>query len=1074
MSIITRAFLRLGVCLFFSVTGFAGEKEEHLAKEILKTAGIRGGMVVHLGCGDGQLTSALASGSSFLVHGLDSDKNAVSQARKQILSQGNYGQVSVEQFNGAILPYTDNLINMVVVEEQGNVSMDEIMRVLAPGGVVCIKREDSWETKKKPWPDDIDDWSHFLHDAGNNAVADDTRVGQPRSLQWVAPPLWLRSHETPSGIQSPVSAGGRLFYLFDRGLVGITDERLPDRWSLVCRDAFNGKLLWEKELESWGWRQWNRDRYEDQDWTKLRAARVDVPDENQRRIVATKDRIVVTLAHKAPVSILDAATGRTLATVKETADAREIFVCDGAAVVYSQAASSPRDLRRGTDATPAEPKLSAIDITDGKVLWQRPCKTIRPLDIAANNGRIFFLEARSHLVAIDLASGKELWRVTPKSIYSKTLLAIDDVVVINAGSQTTAYKATDGHVLWSNKGGPGGGMEGLDLFVIDDMVFKGMSGSASPRVVGWDLHTGEVKKDIQVENLRSPEHHHRCYRNKATSRFIISSYEGAEYLDLEEKEHGQNNWVRGACRNGMMPCNGMLYAPPDQCFCQPGAKVLGYTALKTAPEKPIIPVADLDRLEKGPAYGQAVTPLPTSDSDWPTFRHDPARSGTTTAAVKSDVKRAWTVNLGGKLTPPVAAGGKLYVAQVDAHTLYALDGTTGEILWQFTAGGRIDSPPTIHNGLALVGSKDGYVYCLRADNGQLVWRFLAGVIDRRIGHFDQIESVWPVHGSILVNDGIAYFTAGRSTYLDGGIRFYGLDPISGKILHKGLLDGPHMKTPQQRDVAFFIPGANSDVLVSQDGFIYMRQKKLTPDLKEVNPKVLSSKGEKDVGLHVFSTAGLLDDSWYNRTFWMYSKRWPGFQLANQAPKTGQLLVVDDEKTYAVRVFYHRNVHSPMFFPGKKGYLIFADDNSNEPQIVGEKGAVEPLRWLPQSDYSRARGKSIAKLESKAFGLDKMMGYTRAKPPVWTQWQPVRVRAMVKAGDNLFIAGAPDLFNAEDPFAPFEGRSGAHLVALDATDGKQLSKLPLASPPIFDGMIAADGKLYIATTDGSVICLNDDQ
>ena len=136
-------------------------------------------------------------------------------------------------------------------------------------------------------------------------------------------------------------------------------------------------------------------------------------------------------------------------------------------------------------------------------------------------------------------------------------------------------------------------------------------------------------------------------------------------------------------------------------------------------------------------------------------------------------------------------------------------------------------------------------------------------------------------------------------------------------------------------LAFFILGANSDVLVGEGDYIYMRQKKMTPDLKEVEVDVLSSKGAQDVGLHIFSTSGLLDDSLYNRAFWMYSKRWPGFQLANQAPKTGQLLVFDDLKTYAVRVFYRRNVHSPMFFPAHEGYLVFADANSNEPQIVGE-------------------------------------------------------------------------------------------------------------------------------------------
>jgi hypothetical protein len=306
--------------------------------------------------------------------------------------------------------------------------------------------------------------------------------------------------------------------------------------------------------------------------------------------------------------------------------------------------------------------------------------------------------------------------------------------------------------------------------------------------------------------------------------------------------------------------------------------------------------------------------------------------------------------------------------------------------------------------------------------------------------------------------------------LDGGIRVYGLEPSTGKVLHKGLLEGPHRSVEGERDLAFFILGANSDVLVSEGGFIYMRQKKMTPGLQEIDVDVLSSKGAQDVGLHIFSTSGLLDGSWYNRTFWMYSKRWPGFQLANQAPKTGQLLVVDDQKTYAIRVFHRRNVHSPMFFPGTEGYLVFADENTNEPQIVGEGGSREPVKWLPQSDYSRARGDQIRKLESEAFGLDKMIGYTRAEPPVWMQWLPVRVRAMVKAGDTLFVAGAPDVYDANDPYAAFEARKGAHVVALSAKDGKKLSETPLEYPPVFDGMIAASGRLFASLRDGSVVCL----
>ncbi len=1074
------------VCLLVGTAQARDNDAVTWAREILDTTGVQGGIVVHLGCGGGKLTAALRASDRYTVHGLEADPAKVAEARSYIQAQGLYGPVSVEQYSGSVLPYTDNLINLVVVQDAGNVSRSEVMRVLAPGGVACVRRNGKLKKFVKAWPDNIDQWTHFLYDASNNAVADDTVVGPPQSLQWVAPPLWLRSHETPSGIQSPVSAAGRLFYFFDEGLIGITDERLPDRWSLVCRDAFNGRLLWKRSLDSWGWREWSLERYQGKDWTTLRSARTDVPAENQRRIVADGDRLYTTLRYQAPMSILDAATGDIIATVEATLGTSEILVSNGIVVAYTRRALEGNARRRGAEDV-AGAALVALNGRTGNVLWDKQIGQIRPLALAIDNGRIVYLSGKD-LVALNLADGRERWSVRPKFTTPRTLLTVDDVVVMQGGKFVAAHDATNGRLLWEKTVPSIGGGEGDDLFVIDGLVWRGIVSvddngkpvrkSPNALVIGWDLRSGEEKKRILVNNLRSPEHHHRCYRNKATVRYLISSYEGAEFLDFQADNHSQNNWLRGACKHGMTPCNGMLYVPSDQCFCQPGSKFLGYAAVTAGPDVALEAVADRERLEKGPAYG-AVTDTQSAGSrnDWPTYRHDAARSGTTRTRVPSDVAVNWKVTLGGALTAPVAAGGKVFIAKSDAHSLYALDMASGEVLWQFTANGRIDSPPTIYRGMVLVGSKDGYVYCLRVSDGQLVWRFLAAPADRRIAYFDQVESTWPVHGSILVDNpstssgqATAYFTAGRSTYLDGGIRVYGLDVVSGKILHKGLLEGPHRDVDKDRDLAFFILGANSDVLVSEGGFLYMRQKKMTPELDEIEVEVLSSKGAQDVGLHIFSTAGLLDGSWYNRTFWMYSKRWPGFQLANQAPKTGQLLVVDDEKTYAVRVFYRRNVHSPMFFPGKEGYLLFADLNGNEPQIVGEQGARGPIKWLPQSDFSRARGDEVRKLESEAFGVDKMIGYTRAQPPVWMRWLPVRIRAMVKAGDTLFVAGAPDVFDPKDPYAAFEVRKGARLVAVSAEDGKKLSETPLEYPPVFDGMIAAGGRLFASLRDGSVVCL----
>ncbi|MDT8303116.1 MAG: PQQ-binding-like beta-propeller repeat protein [Sedimentisphaerales bacterium] len=1048
-----------------------------LAKEIIDATGVQGGIVVHLGCGDGKLTAALRINESYTVHGLETDPSKVTKARSYIKEKGVYGPVSVEQFSGSVLPYTDNLINLVVVQDAGDVTRDEVLRVLAPGGVACTRRNGQLKTIVKSWPDNIDQWTHFLHDASNNAVADDSVVGSPRSLQWIAPPLWLRSHETPSGIQSSVSAAGRLFYFFDEGLIGITDERLPERWSLIARDAFNGRLLWKRSLNAWGWNQWNPEQYEGKDWTTLRGRRTDVPNENQRRIVADGNRLYTTLSYRAPMSIIDAATGDIIDTVEATQGTSEILVSDGIAVTYIR--QDPEGIAKRRGVQDAGAALVAVNGRTGKVLWEKQVNQIRPLALAIDNGRVIYLSGKN-LVALNLKDGRRLWSVQPKFTSPKTLLTVDDVVVMQGGKFVAAHDATNGRLLWDKTVPSIGGGEGDDLFVVDGLVWRGMLSvdddgkvvkkSPNSLVIGWDLRSGAEKKRILVNNLRSPEHHHRCYRNKATTRYLISSYEGAEYLDFQADDHGQNNFLRGACKYGMMPANGMLYVPSDQCFCQPGSKLLGYAAVKTAPQTPLEEVADNKRLEKGPAFGAVLNPGPATVNDWPTFRHDPARSGATPAGVASDVSVTWKTKIKGKLTAPVASGGKVFVAKPDAHTVYTLDSNNGELLWQFTADGRIDSPPTIQKGRVLFGSADGYVYCLQASDGKLVWRFLAAPTDRRIAYFDQVESVWPVHGSVLVDNDVAYFTAGRSTYLDGGIRVYGLDVVSGKILHKGLLEGPHRDVDKDRDLAFFILGANSDVLVSEGGYLYMRQKKMTPELEEIEVDVLSSKGAQDVGMHIFSTSGFLDDSWYNRTFWMYSKRWPGFQLANQAPKTGQLLVVDNEKTYAVRVFYRRNVHSTMFFPGKEGYLLFADFNTTEPQIVGEEGWRKPVAWLPQSHIPRDGNPGLDNV-SWGFDRDKGIGYTRAEPPAWTNWLPVRIRAMVKAGRTLYVAGAPDVLDEKDPYAAFEARKGAKLVAVSAEDGKQLSQTALEYPPVFDGMIAANGCLFASLQDGSVVCLS---
>jgi len=1073
---------------------------DEVAAGIPEAAGVRGGLVVHVGCGDGRLTAALCAGDSFVVQGLDADAENVERTRAHLHALGLYGRVSARQFDGRRLPYAENIVNLLVAEELGELATDEVLRALVPGGVALISgaggqgaRERgvggkgrgsgtrgekieiggrTWTKIVKPWPEDIDEWTHFLHDASNNAVAKDSQVGPPRRLQWTVGPPWCRSHEFISSFCAMVSGGGRVFYVIDLGVPGVT-ERLPERWTLFGRDAFNGVLLWKRPLRDWRADEWPG--------TGMRGRPPSVP----RRIVADGERLYATLSHEGPLSVLDAATGKTLRTIDGTEGTQEILLCGGTLVL--------RLARLDRDGRKTSGSIAAVDADSGRVRWRVREDQFLAQSLAVAEGRVVY-NNNKETVCLDLADGTEQWRAssarpTAKRARDKTFIIHGDLVLEGEGSRIVARALETGETLWTTPTG-GGSMRPHDLFVTRGRVWH----AASQGIAGYDLSTGEPTKTIDASSVQSRGHHLRCYRSKATDRFIITQFRGAEFVSLTDDNHCANDWVRGPCRYGVMPSGGMLYAPPHQCFCYGGAMLNGLNAFTTASDKELRAIAAdpaADRLQRGPAYDQAIDHpafITHHSLDWPTYRHDARRTGATACKVLAEPEKRWQVDLGGRLTPPVAADGRVYVSSKAGHTLHALSADDGAHLWQYTADGPIDSPPTVYQGRVLFGGADGWVYCLRASDGRLAWRFRAAPEERLIGAFGQLESAWRVHGSVLVYQGTVYCTAGRSTFLDGGILVYGLDPATGQVLHQARLDTlksglANATTTEPYLPSFYVEGTRSDLLVAEGGYLYLGQIKLDANLvkqpapfvhteedqsivgmdisKEpyVYPDVFKNSyddfavngvkrgpmGTRKVGRHVFATGGFLDDSWWHRTFWMYSETWPGFQIANLAAKAGQILCVDETTTYSVQAFPARWGLSPQFVPADKGYLLLADDNDNEPV-----------------------------LDHRTAHRDKGMGFTRSRPPKWHRWVPVRVRAMVAAGGVLFAAGPPDVVDTDDPMAAFEGRAGGVLLAISAADGRVLGEQKLDVPPVFDGMIAAGGRLFLSLQDGGVLCMGADR
>ncbi len=1051
------------------------------ANDILEECAIKGGLIVHIGCDDGKLTAALRQHDGFLVHGLDQSEQNVKAAREYIRSLKQYGKISIACLRGDVLPYGDNLVNLLVAEERGGLSTKELMRVLAPNGMAYIKEGDAWTKLHKPRPEEMDEWTHYLHDASGNPVAKDSLIGPPRRLQWVGSPRWSRHHDHMSSMSALVSSGRRIFYIMDEG--SSASILLPSEWMLIARDAFNGTVLWKKPIEQWHTQLW-----------PLKSGPAQLP----RRLVAQDDTVFVTLGIDAPVSALDAATGEVIRCYKETRSTEEMILSNG--ILYLLVNPNPQketysklqQIRRGYndkfwDEKPR--KIMAIQAESGDVLWTyNSC--VLPNTLASKGQSVYFHNGEK-IVCLNTQNGDETWISKPisrseeiKSFFSPTLVVYKDVVLFAGGERagkqrgewytsgidTMAALSTEkGEILWQANHPPSGYRSPEDILVLNDLVWTGetTSGNVLGFFRGRDLHTGNVRREF-IPDVDTYWFHHRCYRAKATENYLLTSRTGIEFVDPETKHWQIHHWVRGACLYGIMPANGLVYAPPHPCACYLEAKLNGFNALAPAladgdvPEK----LSNSERLEKGPAYDAIHEPSSENLSgDWPTYRHNSQRSGSTKTSLSANLKQAWKTEIDGQLTSVVVAEGKVFVASVEEHTLYALDEASGKIAWHYTTGGRIDSPPTIYKGRVLFGSADGWVYCLRASDGALAWRFLAAPMDRRLVAFEQVESVWPVHGNVLIQDDTLYCVAGRSMFIDGGMTLWRLDPETGSVLSETVLDD---RTPiEGKDLQSYVswlnmPTAMPDILSSDGRLVYMRSQPFNLDGTRLPLKKFAKSEDLDRGAppatqnpehaHLFSPTGFTDDSYWHRTYWLYGSKfvsgWCGYYLAGKTAPAGKILAFDDSNVYGFgrKPQYYRWT-TPL------EYQLFATNkNPNLVKTTDRKGNPTNNEHI---EYQ------------------------------WNKTIPLLVRSMVLANNTLFIAGPSDVVdeaailnqlntketqtNLKAQDKALKGQKGSTLHAISTKDGTQLKEYNLDSTPVWDGMAIAGDGLFMATVGGEVLC-----
>lgn len=1040
-----QSYLLVAFTLCLTVCPVGAQPGEALARQIVDDSGFQGGLIVLVGGWDVDLAVSLGKAPNVLVHWLMRDGKGLEETRREIRDAGIYGRVSAMAWEGPTLPYADGMVNLLALQHDERLKIDqsEADRVLAPMGAGVQFRDNVriGSYNRKPWPEDVDEWTHSRRDATGNAVSKDRRAGPPRFTQWEALPRWNRGTKT----SALVSAQGRLFYILDDSHFA-SDTR---SWSLIARDAHNGIRLWRHELPSWGGAKGGK---------KVGPAQVN------RRLVAIGDRVYAPLGDGAPVSVLDAATGQTIRVLNDTARAEEFLVSEGilvALVNVGDTADFWRKLNR-------DMRIVAVRPHTGKLLWEHSADTVLPMTLTADVRQVVYHDGQS-IRSLDLEKGTPRWTSPPtgqaimlkdswspdspgaqklKIIlapqFAPTVLIYQDVVVFAGGRQLNVVSSDDGRELWRAPFAATNYSVPVDLFGFDGALWGPDTNMNLWRPTNDDIAfkaydplTGVVTKSVSGSyDFRFQ--HHRCHQMKVIGNTVLASRAGIEFLDTTTGDVATHHWVRGSCYFGVLPANGLLYVPPHNCACYIRAKLSGFMALNARPSSTGgLQIPEQQRLQRGPAYGQTLSSRAKSHpEDWPTYRHDAARSGKATTEVGSELKLGWQTKLSGNLTSPVVADGRVFLASTNEHVLYALQAETGELLWQYSFDAHIDSPPTFYEGLVLTGCRDGSVVALRSADGSLVWRFLAAPGRRMIVSRGQIESVWPVHGSVLVIDDTVYFAAGKSSYLDGGLRLYGLEPHTGRKVIDTVLESRHEDGSQTLDEQG-VDGFLNDILSSDGEHIFMRH------------QILDKAGKPQTGriTHLHSPDGYLSSNTTSRLLWTYAPLYTSphqgafydVRLSRVLFPSGRILVEDEDTIYGYGQNHYANMPKMRTNPGGTFALFACPKRSDVPL-----------------DRTAREYRKLALAGKYQVRLN------------WWKPIPIQAWAMVKTKDVLFVAGPRGRESVSQD--ALEGKAPGMLLAVSPADGTVLTKTALSAMPVWDGMATARGKLYLALADGSTVCL----
>ena len=556
------------------------------------------GIILVCNSNEGDLMNSLAQVCKYYILGVEDEEKKVQKSIKRLDEVGVYG-VRTAIFKGRLedLQLSDYLVNVLVLDKKSDfrelkLMATEMARIIAPaGGRLLISRDiaeedvkvifeeyfkgyslshtDSyWVFQREALPQS-GEWTHLYANASNTVSTGDAYASDSVRPLWFGQPgpreMSDRHHRAPS----PLFKNGILFIPKDDGV--------------IAADAYNGSLLWKKDIA------------------------------NFRRIKISRDAGNVALTNDCLYAVadnycfaLDNNTGeekvmhRVPQIERRDADAHWGYLATKGEMLYGSGRKPNAIFNKYSRLDWSEYSrlvtsdyLFGMNRKSGKLKWTYKGGAILNPSICLGEGKIFFVESENkealqdddglipftilkkdlNIVALNSESGELIWRKPFDFRLIEHILygSYADGVLVMSGSGnqkgalwygTYAFAANTGefsweqsrkHLNWTN----GSHGEQIHRALI-------MNGTVYTEPFAFDLKTGQQK-----ETWKLKRNGHSCGNISGADDVLFFRGTNPSVCIPEETDQGtkQNNISRPGCWINMIPAGGLLLIPEASSGC---------------------------------------------------------------------------------------------------------------------------------------------------------------------------------------------------------------------------------------------------------------------------------------------------------------------------------------------------------------------------------------------------------------------------------------------------------------------------------------------------------------------------